>query len=68
MHVNCRLRKPVEASPVPLVADENGMVPLEESWKLLKSLGSFKAVWRGNLGSVLIVASFIFISFVLGYM
>lgn len=37
-----RLRKPVEASPVPLVADENGMVPLEESWKLLKSLGSFK--------------------------
>ena len=54
---HCRLRKPVEASPVPLVADENGMVPLEESWKPTEKLGKFqgRVTQPGNLG-VLIVA------------
>lgn len=53
---------------MPLVADENGMVPLEESWKLLKSLGSFKArgmAWKSwGVDSCLIF----FRTFVLGYM
>eukprot|EP00435_Cladocopium_sp_Y103_P006796 s4875_g2.t1 len=38
-----RLRKTSEPGLRGLVPDENGLVPLEEVWKLLQRLGSFKA-------------------------
>ena len=41
--LDIRLRKTSEPGLRGLVPDEDGLVPLEELWKLLQRLGSFKA-------------------------